>query len=282
MAMCAISLVSTTASATAVTWAIIQSASSIKLAIPDQTVDGTKLGLRNQTGSGSSWTVGNTAAIGGTLKTNYIEGGSIDITPGSNIFAINSGNYRPNPAAFNTAVTSTANPDGTYGNTSTAPGVLGAKAVAPDALGATAAYLAFRSVSFQIDSAPMPFVGPTTGGTFNTAGLSFGIANALIDLDGVSITFVGQLIPDAANVAVSNLVAANTNPNGTIVGGGIFRQITIPLNIPIAIDVDGIILNASLTGQIVAVAIPEPSTLMMAGVGLVSLGVYARRRRLSR
>jgi len=284
MATCAISLASATARAASVTWTINSSLSKVSLAIPDQVVQGNKIGLRNQTGSGSTWTVGNTAFMSGTIGSTYTEGGSLDFNPANTILGINSGNYRPNPAAFNPLVTSTINTLGTYGNSSLAPGVFGTKAVAVDAFGLAAAYLAFRSVSYDIDSlAPMPFTGPTTGGTFNTAGIQFGIANALIDVDGISILIVGQLIPDMANTPISNLIGTSTNPGGTITGAGLNRTITIPLNIPIAIDVDGLILTASLTGSITASAVvPEPSTLMMAGIGLVSLAVCARRRILGR
>jgi len=282
MATCAISLACATARATVINWTINQTASTVKLAIPDQVVQGNKIGLRNQ-GSGSGWTTGSTAQMSGTLATNYVEGGSIDFIPGSSFVGVNSGNYRPNPAAYNTASTSTINTDGTYVNTSTAAGVFGGKAVAVDLFSAAVAYIAFRNVNYGIDSAPMPFLGPTTGGTFNTAGLSFGIANALLDVDGLSVIIVGQLIPDLANQAITNLLGTSIAPGGVISGSGLNRQITIPLNIPIAIDLDGTLLAASLTGTIVATAVvPEPSTLMMAGIGLVSLAVCARRRMLGR
>src|SRR4051794_7370980 len=100
MAACAISLSCATARAAAVTWTINSATSSVKLSIPDQTPPevGDKIGFRNQTGSGSSWTVGNTASVSGTLATNYFEGGSLDFVPGSSIVGLNSGNFRPNPA----------------------------------------------------------------------------------------------------------------------------------------------------------------------------------------
>src|SRR3954470_21192298 len=87
MATCAISFSCATARATAVTWTINSATSSIKLSIPDQTPPaiGDKIGFRNQTGSGSGWTVGNTAFVSGTLATNYTEGGSLDFVPGSSI-----------------------------------------------------------------------------------------------------------------------------------------------------------------------------------------------------
>ena len=75
-------------------------------------------------------------------------------------------------------------------------------------------------------------------------------------------------------------MGANANPSGTITGYNTFvRHLTIPLSIPLAIDLNGTILHATVTGQIVAVEVPEPSTLLMAGVALISLVTIVRHRR---
>jgi hypothetical protein len=275
MAACALCLTGEAARATAVTWTINSAASSVKLSIPDSIIQSNRIGFRNQTGSGSSWTT-NIASVSGTLATDYIEGGSLDFVSGSSIVALNSGNYRPNPAAFNPSATDTNNPDGIYTNAATAAGVFGGKLVALDLSSAAFAYLAFRNVNLAIDSSVMPFVG----NTFNTAaGLSFGIASAGLDIDGVGVILPENIIPDARNTPVSS-IAANANPNGTLADlGGLNRRITIPINVPLLINFEGSTLNATLTGQIVANAVvPEPSTLMMAGIGLLSLAFRAPRR----
>jgi len=276
MATCALCLSGETARATAVTWTINSATSSVKLSIPDQIVDGNKVGVRNLTGSGSSWTIGSTASVSGTLATDYIEGGSLDFVPGSNIVALNTGNYRPNPAVFSPSAAGPGNPTGIYLGNSTAPGVFGAKLVAVDVFGATVAYLAFRNVNLGIDSGAMPFVG----NTFNTAvGLNFGIASAGLDIDGIGLLIPENIIPDALNNPIAS-IAANAHPNGTIADlGGLNRRITIPINVPLLLNFEGSTLNATLTGQIVANAVvPEPTTLMMAGIGLLTLTFRARRR----
>ena len=265
-------------------WFINSSQSKVTLSIPDQVVDGNKLGFRNQTGSGSSWTAGNSTNLSGFISTDFSPYSSnpVQFGSGSTIAGLNSGNYRPNPAAFNPFSTSTVNQDGTYTNTSTAPGVLGAKVVAVDVLGAAAAYIAFRDTNFDISSGPLTTT-PTGAFTrsFNSAGLQFGISSSGFDLDGLSIILLGQFIPDL-HTTVGNFMGTNTNPNGLLALEGLVYKMTIPLSVPLAIDLEGTVLSATLSGQIVAYYMPEPSAFMMGGMGLAALVVYARRRRKSR
>ena len=56
---------------------------------------------------------------------------------------------------------------------------------------------------------------------------------------------------------------------------------TVPINMVLALDIERIILNAAVTGQIVATTtlpIPEPSTWLLSSVGVVGLLAVGRRR----
>src|SRR5262249_1941583 len=71
----------------AVTWTIDQAASSITLTIPDQNVilSGTTIGvaIRNQIGGNSGpWNVGNSAHIGGTILSDYVDDSTITFSAG--------------------------------------------------------------------------------------------------------------------------------------------------------------------------------------------------------
>jgi hypothetical protein len=61
------------------------------------------------------------------------------------------------------------------------------------------------------------------------------------------------------------------------------RRLTVQINVPIAIDVDGTIINATATGQIVAFTtlVPEPSSVVPAGFAAFGL-CWAGRRRMRR
>ena len=60
-------------------------------------------------------------------------------------------------------------------------------------------------------------------------------------------------------------------------------QIKVPISIPISIDTGGgVFINGTASGQFVAnAAVPEPSTIALAGLGMVSLVAMVRRRRKS-
>jgi hypothetical protein len=281
------------ASAAIVNWDIDATQSKITLAIPDTklNLDGTDLTarVRNQStasGGNNVWNVGNSAFMDGTLKTNYKEltGNSITFlshSPGD-IVGLNSGNYRPNPAAFNPGSTNAENPDGQFTNTTTAPAVFGARVRASvSILTVDAGFLDIRNVSYDAQSGVLATAGNVnTTQTFNSAAVNFGILNALVDLDGLSIIIVGQPIPDTLALPLALPLALNSNAGGTITNlGGLARKLTVPISIPLALEIEGIVLNMNITGQVVATAlVPEPSSLMMAGVGLVGLAVCARRR----
>lgn len=290
MAVLALSFTASRSSAALLSWTIDSTKSKLSIAIADTPInlDGTSLTIRirNQTtgtNGNNVWNIGNTAAIEGTLATDYTEGGAIEFLNNAIGAAtgVNSGNYRPNAAAFNSANTNAENPDGQFQNNSQGPAVFAARARASLGLTLDAGYLAFQDVSYDVVSGSLGLGGdPNTTQTFDSSALDLGILQATIALDGLSIIIIGQPIPDGFT-SLTNALATNTAAGGTIVNlGGDDRQLTIPVLLPLAYDLgDGIILTLNVTGQIVATAtIPEPSTFMMAGVGLVSLGICARRR----
>jgi MYXO-CTERM domain-containing protein len=56
--------------------------------------------------------------------------------------------------------------------------------------------------------------------------------------------------------------------------------LTIPVSVSQPVDIDGTGVDLIVTGTLVATAvIPEPSTLLLAGMGAVGMGLVAARRR---
>jgi hypothetical protein len=271
-----------------VSWDVDASQSFMRLAIPDQvlTVDGTTatVRIRSQSGSNNPWndTSGARAFLDGFLSTNYAnDESSITFNGGSNsLVALNSGNYRPNPAEFNPANTNADNPDGQYSGSTAVAGAFGAKVRGSvSILTLDLAYIAFRNVMLDIASG----VTPITGGTFAGSTNNFGIASADLDVDGLSAAIVGQVVPDILSSPLSNLTGLNTAGGSITVLSALDRKLTIQVNVPIAIDLDGTLVNATASGQIVAFTtlVPEPSSVVLAGFAAFGL-CWAGRRRMRR
>jgi len=286
------------AKAELIQWSIESSASKLTLAIPDAVLNlsGTLLTarVRNETGSSNTWNVGNSASMSGLINTDYKEVGQHNIqylaNPLGQWKALTSGNYRPNPAQYNPTSTDATNTNGTFtGSTAqNFPAVFAAKlratAVLILPLTFDAAFMDIYNVMYDAISGVLPVSG-LTGGSFVTNNLlTLGIADAPIALDGFGSSILGQAIPQAIPDTLDNLgssLGLNTSlSNATITDlGGLNRRMTIPVLIKSSIDVGGFPLNITLTGTIVAVAnVPEPATLMMAGVGIVGLSAVARRK----
>jgi len=274
------------ASANSVTWTVDASQSKLTWAIPDTLVNlnGTNatVRIRNQSGSANTWNQGNSAALGGSFTSEYKElsGGPSLTYTGSSVVGVNSGNYRPNAAAFS-PVPSADN--GTFANTSTAPGVYGAKLRASvSILTVDLGYLSFSNLLYSL-AGINALTGSNGNYSFNSNQTSVGVANADLAVQGINALIVGQVVPNT-------ITSFDANPNplsgtSTITNtGGLNRKLTIPVNLIVPIDFSGAALNITLTGQIVATAVnvPEPSTFMLAGLGFVSLAVCARRRILGR
>ncbi len=280
------SLVSANVQAGSVAWNIDETQSKISLAIADTAVnlDGTNatIRIRNQSGGNSGpWNVGNTAFMDGTLNTIYTEGSGIQFLPAApgDIVGLASGSYRPNPNSWDPNNTNAENPDGQYSGTTTDPSVFGERVRATvSILTVDAGYLAIDDVSYDAQSGLLGI----TGNTFAASGINFGILESLIYFDGLSIIIVGQPIPDTFASPFDNFVAANNGAGaGTITDlGGLDRKLTIPINMVLALDISGIVLNASVTGQVVAYAtVPEPSSFALLGLSGIGLAVQVYRRR---
>lgn len=274
------------AAAAPLTWYINSSQSKISLAIPDQgsNLDNLSISLRVRNQSTASngnnvWNVGNSAPIYGFIESDYITGsnGTIEFLGGSHFIAAHeSGNYRPNPAQYSTPL----NPDGTAsGGTFTGTGT-SAAAYAGRFRGVYSGftgdmgYFAMSEINFDLDSAPLPITG--TNFVANTA--SFGISTGLIALDGIAFLVSPSFFPDAI-LEFSDISGTNQSLTGSITNSGNSLQLIMPISVPVQFNIDGVPLNATLSGTIVAYAMPEPSTFALVGTAaVVGLTIASRGR----
>ena len=291
LAVVAVALMSAKAQADALTFTVDSSQSYITLNIPNFSYSGNTINLTGQNRTNgapisTAWSTntntGNTAFVSGTLATTV--GGSFTgktlsaiqfVSGGSNLSALNAGNYRPNPAAYN-ALTSN------YNNNSGGPGQYGA--VAHVILG-NAALVSFDNVKYDINSNNLPASNTVGAGTFvsNSGGINAGLSQSTFSIQGLSLFLVGQLLPNdsaALGSLLSTSSAAGATYNYT---SSTNLQIKVPISIPISIDTGGgVFINGTASGQFVAnAAVPEPSTIALAGLGMVSLVAMVRRRRKS-
>jgi len=278
LAMCA-GLLASPAHAYLVSWDIDPSLSSFTLAIPDQT---TTLGtltatmrLRNQ--NNATWTT-NKAPVDGLLATDLGLGfSSIQFLGGSSsLVGVNTGSYRPNPAVFSTSATDATNTAGSFTNTSAAPAVFGARVNASvSIITLNVGYISFTNVSYDLASA----VTALTGTSFLSNAINVGIADSTLNFDSVAAgtTGIGDAIGNTGPIsAVNTGGAAGSMVN---VGGGNYK-ITVPISMPVFVDLSGVTLNATATGTLVGFAfIPEPATLLLLGAGVAGLAAYGRKRR---
>jgi hypothetical protein len=269
------------ASAALVTWDVNPAQSNFQLAIPDQTVTlGTitaTMRLRNQ--NNTAWTQNN-APVDGLLATDIGAGiSSIEFLAGqSSLFGVNTGNYRPNPASYDTAVTSTINTAGTFTNTTAAPGVYAARVNASvSILTLNTGYILFDNVSYDLAS----LVQAVVGTSFAANTVSVGILDSRVGFDGINTGLAGQVIGDAlANTGPISAVNANAAAGSIVDLGGNNYRLTIPVNMPVSVSLSGVNLNATATGTLVAYAfIPEPATFALLGAGVAGLAMRARSRR---
>jgi hypothetical protein len=281
-------LTATGASAELVQWEIDETLSEIELTVPDQvvTIDTTTatIRLRNQVGGDAGpWNVGNVAAIDGIISTDYLDGVSIEFLSGQHVaFTLASGSYQPNPLVFDPNLANAENPLGQFADTSTASGSFGARVRATVSIFTVdAAFINFTDALLDVFSAPLAI----TSGSFDGTALDMGIDSALVAFDGLSVIVVGQLIPDAPDVLIVDAFGLNSEPGATIttpdpIGQPDLRQLTLPVDVDLLVDINGVPLDANASGTIVATTtlVPEPGVAAMLGSGGLLLAVLDRRR----
>lgn len=278
------SFAATPASAISVNWDVNPAQSSFKLAIPDQSVTlGTitaTMRLRNQ--NNAAWTT-NSAPVDGLLATNVGAGiTSVEFLAGASaLTGVTTGSYRPNPAAYNTAVTDTLNTAGTFSNTSTAAAVFAARINASvSIITLNVGYISFNNVFYDVGSVVLP----VTGTAFASNTLALGLDDSTVQVDGIS-TLAGQVVPDIiaqtgpilgtnSSAGAGSIVACPIVSGACAFGGVDLYKITVPVNMPVALSLSGVNLNATATGTVVGYAtiVPEPATLLVMATGLVGLG----------
>lgn len=266
------------ARAALINWQIDSTQSSIAISIRDGSVnwniDSVSIKIRNPGNASSpAWTIGNSAPLGGYIRTEYKEVGirSIEFLdqPVGGWTALDSANYRPNPAAFNSANTNSLNPFGRYQNNTTAPAPFGASIrLEPSTFGPSYnAYMTWRDVSFQLQS--MTGAEPVAPGS----GLFVGF-HSLVGIKQLSAAFDNALtsapfsisyLPDRPTTTIDNPLMPNQIIYGYVTElEGLDRQMRIPINVEVPIDLRAIGLHQTymgLTGQVIAFAtVPEPSS----------------------
>jgi hypothetical protein len=123
-----------------------------------------------------------------------------------------------------------------------------------------------------------------SGGSFPASGLT--IATDAGNLDYNINTGNGDGPPQTSTAFQNGTtgIGGNSGPNslagnGSVVTAGGFQTITVPVNVDVLVDTGTLVVDAIFVGQIVAkVAVPEPSTFALAGLGLVALVPMVRRR----
>lgn len=278
-AIAALTLLASESHAAIFTWTVNQASSFARITVNDQNVtySGITANVRprafNASSASNAWTdsTGRLAAIAGTFEASYTTTGLgatlLDFTGVDSLSVVQSFAAQPNPASWNGT---------TYTNTSTAPAAFASR-VYLNALGFlnTDLRLALRDIDISLNSSSILLAGGTTIPVNST---NLGLDNVSINLKGNTI--LGIAIPDV-NTTTNVAPLVNTLGGSIADLGGLNRQLTLNINIPVSIPVDATtIVTANIAGRIVATAtVPEVSTVALAGLGMVAAGIVVRRRR---
>lgn len=238
--------------ASQVIWDINPVESYLKIDIPDTVIPGLgTLQFRNQ--DNTAWTA-NKASYDGLLATDWSASNIEFLSGQSSIVGVNTGSYRPNPAAFNPLLTNAANPNGQFANTTTAPAVYGARLNGANGpLTLDAARLSIQNTSIDLGG-----TAPFVSNSFLTNGLNLA-GTGLVNYDGLVAPIIGQLLPDFSQGQMSLFADINSGANGSITSanyeGGFNYKITVPLQATTRIlEGIGYEITGTVTGQIVAYA----------------------------
>jgi hypothetical protein len=236
---------------------------------------GGNLGTASQTGtSDTTWLYGNLqAAIGG---------GNISFGGGSVGLAYQTTNMLPDANGGDSAG---PDPAGTGG----APAQFGL-VLLPNGLGLSGYLSVYNAAATVTDFAGPTALTPGPGvGIFDATQQDVGLTSAGISywLNGVAAglgILYGSEVVAPPTASVQNNVSSggySTYAQGVVTSLGGVTSILLPVFADVEQVVSGITLDVLLSGQIVATSVPEPSTFVLAGVGLVgSLVVVSARRRL--
>jgi len=273
---------------------IDSSNSYLTLAIPNFTFANTTINVlgQNRTNGApltTNWgtTTGNTAFLSGSFATTIggnFQGGVINsvqfIAGSSTITALNSGNYRPNPAALNTSAVPAI-----FNNNTPHPGNFGG--TLHTMLG-NAAYFNLSNTDLALENtAPISVAGNQFPVNLLGNSLTTGFSSTMLSLQGGSLLLLGVLIPGQVNT-LTGLTAANTatgNAEFVYAPANAFAKLTIPVSFPFAIPLgDGTFINGTAMGKVVALSelTPEPSTCVLAGMGFIVWLAVMRRRGAAR
>jgi len=259
--------------------------------------------------SSQSWTVGSSGALAGTIQTNYVDGTSIQFNGGSmvgvngntnypSVAVATGGGYLPSPAAWNGSNFQTG-PSNTPNIYLAAPAMWGgALSVAQIGGGVPQGYFNFQNTQFALNSSTLAIgVGGTFAANASTIGLtqtdSLFVSGSALASDSYAMAVNPALNPHNHSLGTDGLPAPSwSGLNGvstaTITSNGNLRTLTYDYTLlpnpnigyfPVVFYNGSVPFIGAMTGQIVATTVvPEPSTLMMAGCGLVGLALCVRRK----
>lgn len=287
---CCATLWAANAKAEALVFTIDSSQSYVSLNIPNFSLSNTSGNITGQNRTNgapisaawsSSTNTGNTAFVSGTIATTV--GGSFTgqtlsaiqfISGANNLVALNSGNYRPNLAAYNSI-------SSIFNNNSSAPANYGG--TVHSSLG-NAALVSFNNTRYDIGSGNLPASNTVGSGTFTSDALlnplNTGVLESVFSGQGLSIFLTGQLVPNGAGLitatpgpdTITSYTYTYTSPTNL--------QITIGMSTPFSIILGNQFLNGTESGRYVANAtVPEPPAVALTLLGIMSLVVILRHHR---